>query len=178
MKVYIACGLTHVPRHEFAQYVGLIEKLAGRLVDEFSADVKYALKDSDPQLALRPFAERASLCYLWDREMVEWADVVIAEASYPSTGLGIELQLACAQNIPAVLLFKLEDQHRAPPVQYQTADRHVHSLQLGEGYVSLMALGLPNVRKVLPYKNTEQAINDVLKMFETIDVGVHNLSVK
>jgi len=171
MKIYIACGLTHVPRHEFSQYVDFIEKLAGRLIGEFGAEVKYALKDSDPQLALRPFAERARLCYLWDKEMVEWADVIIAEASYPSTGLGIELQLACAQNIPAALLFKLEDQHRATPVQYQTADQEVHSLQLGEGYVSLMALGLPNVRQVLPYKNTEQALNDVLKTFQTIGVG-------
>lgn len=169
MKIYIACGLTHVPREEFAEYVRFIETLAAVLASQFGAEVKYALKDSDPQLALKPFAERASLCYLWDKEMVEWADVLVAEASYPSTGLGIELQLACAQNIPAVLVFKLYEQHRATPVKYQTADYEFHTLQLGEGYVSLMALGLPNVQKVLPYGNTEQALMEVTKAFEALE---------
>jgi nucleoside 2-deoxyribosyltransferase len=167
MKIYIACGLTHVPRDEFAEYVSFIDALAGRLETQCSAEVRYALKDSDPQLALKPFAERARLCYLWDTEMVEWADVVLAEASHPSTGLGIELQVACGRGIPVVLLFKLDEQHRATPVQYETADDEVHSLQLGEGFVSLMALGLPNVHRVLAYSSTEEALSEVSNVLET-----------
>ena len=54
---------------------------------------------SDPQLAEKPPKERASLCYTWDRRMVEEADLVIAEASFPSTGLGIELQIADTEDV-------------------------------------------------------------------------------
>ncbi|QET02551.1 hypothetical protein FOB72_11225 [Cupriavidus pauculus] len=168
MKIYVACGLTHVPRDEFAEYVRLIEGIADGLARQPAAEVKYALRDSDPQLAQKPFADRARLCYLWDKEMVEWADVVIAEASYPSTGLGIELQLACTRNIPIVLAFKLDERHRAPPVQYRTPDHEIHSLQLGDGYVSLMALGLPSLFKVLPYRDVEHALSEVSEIVETL----------
>lgn len=168
MKIYVACGLTHVPRDEFVAYVSLIEGVAERLSVQFEAEVKYALRDSDPMLAQKPYADRARLCYLWDKEMVEWADVVIAEASYPSTGLGIELQLACARDIPIVLVFKLDERHQAAPVQYTTPDQEVHSLQLGQGYVSLMALGLPSLFKVLPYLEYEHALSEVSAAVATL----------
>ncbi len=64
MNIYIACGLTHVPRQEFHRYVSFIHGLANHLSRECGAEVKYALRDSDPQLAEKPFAERARLCYL------------------------------------------------------------------------------------------------------------------
>ena len=168
MKLYIACGLTHVPRSEFTAYVCLIEEIAKFLETKLGAEVKYALRDSDPQLALKPFADRARLCYVWDREMVEWADVVVAESSYPSTGLGIELQIACTREIPIVMVFKLDERHRALPVQYQTPDQEIHNLQLGEGYVSLMALGLPSVFKVLFYANVQEACAKVGMAVETL----------
>lgn len=168
MKIYIACGLTHVPRDEFPAYVGLIEGVAERLTSTLGAEVKYALRDSDPQLAQKPLADRARLCYFWDKDMVEWADVVVAEASYPSTGLGIELQIACAQDIPIVLAFQLDERHRALPVQYKTPDEEMHSLQLGEGYVSLMALGLPSLFKVLPYTGVDQAFSEICGAVETL----------
>lgn len=168
MKIYLACGLTHVPRTEFAAYVFLIESVAQFLTSTLGAEVKYALRDSDPQLSQKAFEDRARLCYLWDREMVEWADVIVAEASYPSTGLGIELQIACARETPIVIAFKLEEHHKAPPVQYRTADQEIHNLQLGDGYVSLMALGLPSIFKVLPYAHTEEACAEVGKAVETL----------
>jgi len=170
MKIYIACGLTHVPREEFGTYALLIEGLAQRLEHLRHAEVKYALRNSDPQLAEKPFADRARLCYLWDKEMVEWADVVVAEASFPSTGLGIELQIASSQGTPIVLTFRLEERHRAKPVQYRTPDQKVHDLQLGEGYVSLMALGLPTLFKVVPYQDADEA-------FSVIDGAVGTLSL-
>lgn len=168
MNIYIACGLTHVPRENFGAYVDLIEGLADRLAGQGEVQVKYALRHSDPQLAEKPFADRARLCYLWDKKMVEWADVVVAEASYPSTGLGIELQIASSRSTPIVLVFKLDDKNRAKPVQYQTSDHKVHELQLGEGYVSLMALGMPSVFKVLPYKNAEEAFSMVTTAIRTL----------
>ena len=93
--------------------------------------------------------------------MAEWADVVVAEASYPSTGLGIELQIACARETPIVIAFKLDERHKAPPVQYETPNKEIHTLQLGEGYVSLMALGIPSIFKVIPYADIEEACAEV-----------------
>jgi len=161
MKIYLACGLTHVPRSEFPDYVSLLNRLAARLTDMPGIEIKYALRDSDPQLGQKPFVDRARLCYAWDREMVEWADLVVAEMSFPSTGLGIELQIACARNTPIIVAFKLDERHKAPPIEYRTPDHDLHSLQLGEGYVSLMALGLPTIAKVLSYKNDADVLSKV-----------------
>lgn len=162
MKIYLACGLTHVPRSEFPAYVNFLQSLAAHLTDPHGIEVKYALRDSDPQLAQKPFAERARLCYAWDKEMVEWADLVVAEASFPSTGLGIELQIACARNTPIIVIFRLNERHKAPPIEYRTPDHDLHSLQLGDGYVSLMALGLPMIAKVLAYSNDADALSKVV----------------
>lgn len=173
MKIYLACGLTHVPRSEFPAYVNLIQGLAEHLTGLNNIEVKYALRDSDPQLGQKPFADQARLCYAWDREMVEWADLVVAEASFPSTGLGIELQIACAHNTPIIVAFKLDERHKAPPIKYRTPDHDLHSLQLGEGYVSLMALGLPTIAQVLPYGNDADALS---KVGAAVDSHRRNLS--
>jgi len=170
MNIYIACGLTHVPRDDFKSYVELVEGIAQHLSDQCNAKVKYALRHSDPQLAEKPFADRARLCYLWDKEMVEWADVVVAEASYPSTGLGIELQIASSRSIPVVLIFKLDTKNRAKPVKYRTPDHQTHDLQLGEGYVSLMALGLPSIFKVLQYQNANEAFSATVDAVQTLSL--------
>lgn len=157
MNIYIACGLTHVPRIEFGEYVAFITGLASHLSRMPVVKVKYALRDSDPQLAEKPFEERARLCYLWDKEMVEWADVIVADVSYPSTGLGIELQIACAKKTPIVLAFHALNRLRAEPIQYETLDHKLHDLQIGEGFVTLMALGMPSIFKVQPYKSVIDA---------------------
>jgi hypothetical protein len=174
MKIYLACGLTHVPRSEFPAYVSLLDFLADGLSRQPETDVKYALRHSDPQLAEKPLVDRARLCYLWDKEMVEWADVVVAEASYPSVGLGIELQLACAHETPILLVFKFDEAHQAKPVHYQTPDHKMHDLQLGDGYVSLMALGLPNIFKVLRYKDSEHAFSEVSEAIQTLRRPTHD----
>src|SRR5262245_2745863 len=103
MKVYIGCGLTYVPRDRFQGYVALVHRLAAALRGNQCEEVMYALINSDPQLAEKPFGERARLCYLWDRELVEKADVMVAEATYPSTGLGIEMQIAENRGKPIII---------------------------------------------------------------------------
>jgi hypothetical protein len=140
MNVYIACGLAHVPRSSFQRYANFIHTTAEALRQLGCVHVTYALKHSDPQLAEKPFAERAKLCYLWDREMVEAADVLVAEASYPSTGLGIELQIAESKGTPIITCFNRSEENRLTPVEYENPDHSHHELQIGEGFVSLMAL--------------------------------------
>jgi hypothetical protein len=168
MKLYIACGLTHVPRDQFEVYTKLIHRLAQAL--KADNEVKYALLNSDPQLALKPFDDRAKLCYLWDRHMVEEADLILAEASFPSTGLGIELQIANERGIPIVLCFGDWNGNKAPPAEYENPDLSKHTLQIGEGYVSLMALGLPTIVTVIHYRSSEEALERMSNAVRTMQI--------
>lgn len=40
---------------------------------------------------------------------------------------------------------------KASPIEYENPDHTKHTLQIGDGYVSLMALGLPSIYKVIKY---------------------------
>lgn len=157
-KIYIACSLTHVPRDTFEEYTKSIHLLAENL-NEFN--VKYALVNSDPQLGQIPTQDKAKYCYMWDRKMVEDSDVVIAEASFPSIGLGIELQIAEAKNIPIILIYRDFKENKAKPVTYTNPDLHRYDLQIGEGFVSLMALGLPNILRTIPYHDIQNCIRKI-----------------
>jgi hypothetical protein len=159
MDIYVGCGLTHVPRDIFADYVAYLHELANAVrALPAVASVRYALVDGDPQLASKPASDRAALCYDWDRRMVEEADLLIAEASFPSTGLGIELQIAETAGIPIIMLIGDLGMNRVGRAHYENPDRSEHDLQIGEGFVSLMALGLPAIRKIVTYKTFSEAI--------------------
>lgn len=160
MKIYIACGLTHVPRQDFPSYSSTIHKIADCLI-YMSNEVKYALKNSDPQLAELPEEKKALACYAWDKNMVEEADIIIAEASYPSIGLGIELQIAENKKIPIILIHKISSINKAEPIKYINPDKREHMLQIGKGYISLMALGIPSVILVIPYKNDDDLLEEI-----------------
>jgi hypothetical protein len=123
--------------------------------------VAYALHDSDPQLAEKPFDERARLCYLWDRAMVEAADALVADATYPSTGLGIELQVAEARHVPIIVSFLRSSATRVAPIDYLNPDASRHSLQIGAGYVSLMALGVPSLFRLVPYDDPVAGVTGI-----------------
>jgi Nucleoside 2-deoxyribosyltransferase len=145
MKIYIACALTHVPRGTiFEEHTAFIHQLAEKLKSA-GHDVMYALVNSDPQLASKPFEERARLCYLWDRNMVEQANLVIAEASFASTGLGIEMQIAENRGTPIIVCFRDFGTNKVESVSYENPDHSRHSLQVGEGFVTLMAMGVPTI---------------------------------
>lgn len=169
MNIYIACGLTHVPKDQFGEYVAFVHHLAGELTRRLGATVRYALKDSDPQLANRAERDKARLCYQWDRQMVEWADAIVADATFPSIGLGIELQLAEQRDTPIIIAFRMVDAYRTDARTYDGADHAKHDLQIGAGYVSLMALGVPTVVNVVPYLTNESALDDICKALVSLD---------
>ena len=163
MNIYIACGLTHVPRQHFSSYTKFIHQLAADLkgAEPNFRDIKYALQDSDPKLAERSPGEQARLCYIWDRKMVEDADLVVAEASFPSIGLGIEIQLAENKDTPIILCFRDYEGNKAEPISYETMDHKHHDLQIGEGYITLMALGVPSVYQVIQYDDCESGLKQI-----------------
>jgi hypothetical protein len=167
MKIYIACALTHVPRGAiFEEHVAFIHGLAGMLKDA-GHDVMYALVDSDPQLASKPFEERARLCYLWDRHMVEQAELIVAEASFPSTGLGIEMQIAESNGTPIILCFRDFGSNKVEGVLYENPDHSRHNLQVGDGFVTLMALGVPTIFRVVRYSDRQDGL---LKAMSALDL--------
>jgi hypothetical protein len=47
--------------------------------------------------------------------MVEHADAMVAEVSFPSIGLGIELQIAEARSTPVILCYRDWGNNRASP---------------------------------------------------------------
>jgi hypothetical protein len=164
MKIYIACGLTHVPRELFDEHVTFIHQLADSFrKNSRDREVKYALVNSDPQLAGKPASERPRLCYLWDREMVEEADLVVAEASFPSTGLGIEMQLAESKGTPIILCFRDFGTNKVKSLSYANPDHSLHELQVGEGFVTLMALGVPTVFRSIQYFDRGDGIKRVIE---------------
>ena len=166
MKIYLACGLTHVPRTEFGRYVAFIHEVADG-IQLLGAEVKYPLRHSDPQLATKPIGERARLCYDWDRAMVEWADLIVAECSYPSIGVGIELQVAEQCGVPIAIIFN-STSNSAPEVEYSNPDGSRHWLQIGEGHITLMALGLPNLIAASSYRGATDALEQISKVMTSV----------
>lgn len=171
MKIYLASALTHVPDQDFPGYTSMLHRLARQLMNHGRNQVRYALMNSDPQLAAKPPRDKPRLCYLWDKGMVEDADVVVAEASFPSIGLGIELQIAEANDIPVILCFEHSEVKRSHRKFYVNPDHQRHQLQIGEGFVSLMALGLPNLFSLVPYSDERDCFQETLRLLEVLDEG-------
>jgi hypothetical protein len=101
--------------------------------------------------------------------MVEEADLLIAEASFPSTGLGIEMQLAQASDTPILILFRDFGSNRASPVKYENPDHRQYDLQIGEGDVSLLALGIPSMFRLVRYENCSDGIRNTLETVALLD---------
>jgi hypothetical protein len=168
MKIYIACALTHVPRGKiFEEHTNFIHELAKQLKN-VGHEVMYALVNSDPQLASKPFEERARLCYLWDRHMVEQAELIIAEASFPSTGLGIEMQIAEKDGTPIILCFRDFGTNKVESVSYENPDQSRHTLQVGDGFVTLMALGVPTIFKVIRYLDGQDGLAKIMSALDLL----------
>lgn len=159
MRIYIACGLSHVPESQFQEHAHLIQSIAHSLEERSGHTVRYALRDSDPQLATQPADQQAKLCYTWDRAMVEWADLVVAESTFPSTGMGVELQIAAQSSIPIVMLYKSKRPEEIPHLPYRNADESQHEIQIGTSGVSLMALGVPSIIRTIEYRTHNEALS-------------------
>lgn len=169
MKIYLASALTHVPEQEFFAYTSMLHRFAQELANRGRNQVRYALMNSDPQLAEKPSRDKPRLCYLWDKGMVEEADVVVAEASFPSIGLGIELQIAEAKDIPVLLCFEQSESKRSQRKFYENPDHKRHQLQIGDGFISLMALGLPNLFSLVPYSEERECVRETLRLLKVLD---------
>jgi len=160
-QVYVGCALTHVPKVVFDEYCGFIRSIAQLLEEKYCVRVKYALEDSDPFLPEYAPAERPKMCYIWDRRLVEESSILIAEVSFPSMGIGIELQVAEQNSIPVILLYRDFGFNRAEGKKYKTRDDRTHELQIGNKIVSIMAQGNPSVIKEIFYSTYSDCLNSL-----------------
>lgn len=161
-QVYIACSLTHVKKEHFEEYTTFIKELS-RELDKIGIKSKYALRDSDPLLSNYKKKDRAKLCYEWDRNMVLESDLIIAEGSFPSIGLGMELEIANHANIPIVLIYRKYNDFNADEKKYKLDNDRVYSLEIGNRIVSVMAQGCPAIIYESIYTNSIDGINCILE---------------
>lgn len=167
--IYIACSLTHVKKEHFEEYTKFIKELAVEIEKDFKVHCKYALRDSDPKLGDYPGTERPRLCYEWDKNMVEESSLVIAEGSFPSTGLGIEIEIANQNSIPVLLVYRSYPNSSADEKEYTLIDGDKHLLEIGNRIVSVMVEGCPAVIEKFEYNNNDDGIFRIKKYLKGID---------
>lgn len=167
INVFISCAMTHVPKKSFSLYFQYINQIASCL-DGLGLETHHAFKDSDPFLAKVSKERKATECYKMDRLLVEKSSLVVAEASFPSIGLGIELEIAHSLGIPAIITFSEVFCKKADSKRYILEDSNSYSLQIGEGFVTLMAIGLPNMKGVV---NCTQSFGDLEKLVRHLLLG-------
>jgi hypothetical protein len=160
-QVYIGSALTHLPSAIFSEYKTLIVGIADMIEDIFQCKVRYALEDSDPFLPKYNIPKRPAECYRMDRELAEQCDLFIAEASFPSTGLGQELQIVAYNNKPAILIYKNYGNNLAEKKDYRTKSGEGHTIELGNKIVSVMVQGNPAIKREILYKNKDECIQQV-----------------
>ena len=158
-QIFIGSALTHLPKEVFGEYKALIYRIADLVEEKYSCVPKYALEHSDPQLAELRQTQRPDICYKLDRYLVESSELVIAETSFPSIGLGQELQIAEYANIPVIFLYKDYQNNIANEKNYQSKSNANHSIELGKHKItSVMALGNPAKVHEIKYSNLDDAI--------------------
>lgn len=158
-QVFIGTACTHVPLKVFPEYKRVIESVADLVEGLFGCKARYALEDSDPQLSRMKRERRPPECYHMDRELVEGSQLVIAEVSFPSTGLGQELQIAEYNSIPIILCYKDWGCNIAETKDYRTRAGEPHSIELGNRIVTVMVQGNPSVIGDVPYNSTPDCVS-------------------
>jgi hypothetical protein len=158
-NVFIVGGITHVPEHEFPEHVDFFGAMSLMLQMRYGLNPSFALLDNEVWLRRLPRDKRALECYRIDQASVEWAGILIADLSVPSTGTGQELERAQLNNTPIILLAKEEMRKEVTPyIEYETQTTSgktlKHKIMRGTGAISLMVEGNPSiVQPPLIYSN-------------------------
>ncbi|MEK6959166.1 MAG: hypothetical protein AABW59_03925 [archaeon] len=150
-QVFIGSAVTHVPDVFFEEYKELIVELSKLLETKYLCKAKHSLKKDDSRLSYIEKHKTAADCYKKCVEDIKASKLMIAEISFPSIGLGQEIEIASQNKIPIIVLFK--DYFGREPQ--------------GELIVSRMALGNPLVVHQIKYKTTKEAIGELESILES-----------
>src|SRR4030095_16215586 len=91
------------------------------------------------------------------------ADVLVVDATFPAVGIGVELQVAAAKGIPVVISFNHALGKQLQPVRYENPDHSKHDLQIAKGCMSLMALGIPTIFRIVEYTRPSEGIASIVQ---------------
>ena len=79
------------------------------------------------------------------------------------------MQIAESKGTPIILCFRDFGINKVQSVDYENPDHTHHQLQIGEGYVTLMALGVPSIFKVIKYSSNDDGVNKILETVKLLD---------
>jgi nucleoside 2-deoxyribosyltransferase len=129
-KIYVGCSLTHATQ-EFRDSIEYLKTHIGE---------KYHL------LSFLGFgAGTAKEIFDYDVDCVNKADFMVADCTYPSTGLGMELGIAYTRKIPVLLIARTD------------------------ANVALMVQGLPNRYKdIVRYENILDIVGEIDEMIRSV----------
>jgi hypothetical protein len=165
MNIYIACSLTNVAVEHFNTYSNIISTLRLELKNN-GYIVKNALLNGSNNDSSQDDLSNARVCYEWHQQLIKKSDVMIAEVSYPSLGVGIELQLANQLDIPIYLIFNSNMALKSSSKTYNKTESLVSSTNVTHPFISSMALGLNNVEHIIEYTESKQCLNKIKYLLE------------
>ena len=141
MKVYFACSITggRDHAHLYQDIVSSIKDAGGDLLSELFADQSITDKQG---VGMKKGMAKQDI-WQWDLDWVKEADVIIAEVTQPSLGVGYEIAKAEGWKKPILALF------------YEPSGKRL----------SAMIEGSPRIQTAY-YSTTEQADNSILKFIE------------
>ena len=72
------------------------------------------------------------------------------------------MQIAESQGTPIIVCFRDFGVNKVDSVSYENPDHSRHNLQVGDGFVTLMALGVPTVFKIIRYSDGTDGLAKIM----------------
>lgn len=152
MDLFLCCSMTNVPNKFFNNYSKTISNLHS-FIESFGHNVSNALRDNSPYDSSLDDFENAKVCYEWHKSRIEKSNLVIAEVSFPSIGVGIELESANQFNIPIILIYDKILAIKADVKEYEATGDLIKNTNITHPNISSMALGLKQAKELVGYKD-------------------------
>ena len=144
MNVFFARSMTLVPELHREEYADGLASIVEHLKVAKGWSVTWGVDSAAPiDRSGRKPSEMMKL-YSWYADFIAKADLLIADVTFPSLGVGIELQIACQNSVRTWLI---------------TNGRFTPRTN-----VSMMALGVPGVEKTIEY--TAKPNQEILRQFD------------
>jgi len=134
--------MSNVPLKYKDKHVNNMKKILKILNNNSKYNVYSGLTHPAPINRTINTIEDNKVLYEWYEKLISKSQIFIAEVTYPSTGVGIELNIASNLNKPIYLM--------------------VDTTITNENEISRMIIGIPNFVKILKYKNTSIGIEELL----------------
>ncbi len=178
-NIFFVGGITNVPPEYFQRHIEFLIARMWNMWFGHNKNPALALLDTESELGKTPEDKRAPVCYNIDQKAVEWSNLIIAEASVPSTGTGQELERAVSSGKPIILMVRrvVRDMEVKPLTYYAETKPHgtdkkgdvveIKTLP-GLGGVSPMVQGNPNVVAVIVYDDENAALKKLSTVMEEI----------